>query len=402
VTKIEWTHPPGHKGETLNPVVGCRPIGTGCLNCYAATLVGVRHQHNPKLPKYHGRGLTVLNNERHVFSGKIVLDREVALKPLRWRDPRCVFIASMGDLFYGNEADRRAWTAAGRDGKEFDEELLELTKIVALVFAVAIECPQHRFLLLTKRPDRAAALLNDPEFRRRVGSWLKCNFGQKFGGTIIDCVEYSGPWPVANVAIGCSVSTQKDADENIPYLLACAAAMRFVSYEPAVEAVDFRALNDGKVDALAGAKLRRMGEHNAAGEWDEGDYWMPASARLDWLIVGGESGPKARPFDLDWARSAIKQCAQAKVACFVKQLGAEPEGEFVKCPHCGHIDEVEAFDALGADPGNVFCIKCGKPEFSIERCEHTFQDRHGGDWDEWPEDLRVREWPMPFFGVQAC
>lgn len=414
---IEWTHPPGYRGWTLNPVVGCRPIGTGCLNCYAATMAGTRlaamPQHAAKYADLTVRGERAVKGRTkpiatHRFNGTVRLDRGAALAPLNMRTPTCFFMPSMGDPFYGNEADRRAWLAEGRDAAEFDALVAELTKMLALVFAVAADRPQHRFLLLTKRPDRAAAVLRDPEFRRRVGSWIKCNFGEKFGGTVLDDIDYRGPWPIPNVGIGCSVSTQKDADELIHHLLACPAAMRFVSYEPAVEGVDFAqwtkqssivhlsldvagALKNESFDGFTddkGLPLSRDAARRGLIELlQDGVAMMPMGKcdahdpkkgcpghrkpRIDWLIVGGESHPAkgvARPFDLAWARSAIAQCALAGVACFVKQLGSAPEDTIRDC-----TDEYETVD--------------------IE-----LKDRKGGDWSEWPEGLRVRQFPDGFFG----
>ena len=386
-TKIEWTHPPGYRGVTLNPVVGCRPISAGCLNCYAATMAGQRLQHMPQ-SKAKYSGLTVLNNGRHAFNGVLRLDRDAALKPLSWREPRCIFACSMGDIFAGSDSDQKA----GADEVPFE--------FLDLVFAVAALTPQHRYLLLTKRPDRAAEYLNGPDRALRI-----VRESRRLGEHIIRCGarsktptyarvksvlrgspdehgihQWRMPWPLPNVAIGCSVSTQADADRDIPHLLACPAAMRFVSYEPALERVDFEG-EDG--DWLHPHPLPR------GGGWDEEDddlddpdrsLWEnqhddrdarcsiclpdePWMNPIDWIIVGGESGPNARPFDLAWARYAVKQARAAGVACFVKQIGAHPT-----------LDGVEITGV---------------------------RDSHGGDPAEWPEDLRVREWPSEFFAQEG-
>lgn len=373
-TKIEWTHPPGYRGVTLNPVVGCRPISAGCLNCYAATMAGQRLQHMPQ-SKAKYSGLTVLNNGRHAFNGVLRLDRDAALKPLSWREPRCIFACSMGDIFAGSDSDQKA----GADEVPFE--------FLDLVFAVAALTPQHRYLLLTKRPDRAAEYLNGP--RREM---LICGAAQGIDDR--HRTRLPGGWPLPNVAIGCSVSTQADADRDIPHLLECPAAMRFVSYEPALEQIDFGewlrqsrtahlglsvegALRNRSFDGYTDDNGRPLTRDQARAELealrDRGVKMLPMgecdrfssetgcpghpNPRIDWLIVGGESGPNARPFDIEWAGSAVEQCMVAGVPCFVKQMGARP-----------------------------VCVEPIK-----------FVDKHGSDLAEWPEDLRVRQWPEAFF-----
>ncbi|MDQ6809674.1 MAG: phage Gp37/Gp68 family protein [Verrucomicrobiota bacterium] len=80
-------------------------------------------------------------------------------------------------------------------------------------------------------------------------------------------------------------------------------------------------------------------------------------AGIDWVIVGGQSGPRAQPFDLAWARDIMQQCRERNVPLFVKQFGSAP--------------------FLNGEPIHL-------------------QDGHGGDWQEWPEDLRCREFPEAF------
>ena len=144
---------------------------------------------------------------------------------------------------------------------------------------------------------------------------------------------------------------QEEADRDIPKLLATPAAKRFVSYEPALDAVDFR---------------RWLYPRCPCGQKAPCDLHadLPRPA-LSWLICGGESGPKARPFDIAWARSAVAQCKVAGVACFVKQLGAKPEWN-------------DPEPAL-SEPPYWMPIK--------------LRDRAGADPSEWPRDLRVQEWP---------
>jgi protein gp37 len=138
----------------------------------------------------------------------------------------------------------------------------------------------------------------------------------------------------SNVRLLITVCNQEEADRDIPKLLAL-PCMNGASYEPALDVVDFK-LDHLKRHAIDGNGVRR----------------------LDWLIVGGESaqgGALARPFDLAWARSTVAQCKAAGVSVFVKQLGSNH-------------------------------WKLGDPL-------HGIRDRAGAEPAEWPEDLRVREFP---------
>ena len=150
------------------------------------------------------------------------------------------------------------------------------------------------------------------------------------------------------VWLGTSIADQKTAGEWISHLLgADGFAKRFISAEPLVGPVDF----------------------NACGAWHPSMHDLYLEG-IDWVIVGGESGPGARPFDLAWARKIVEQCAHAKVPCFVKQMGARAW--------------------CGSDESDVW-------EVDTERRVLATKDKKGGDWSEWPADLRVREFP-----VDAC
>jgi protein gp37 len=163
--------------------------------------------------------------------------------------------------------------------------------------------------------------------------------------------EWQDGRPPRNVWLGVSVENQAMADRRIPELLQIPAKVRFVSYEPALEAVDFHLWKSGI-------------QHRDDFTGNPSDpTWMD---QVTWVIVGGESGPQARPFNIEWARSTIAQCKEAGVACFVKQMGND----------------------IRYGPNNTV-----PPE--------KFHDNKGGDMDEWPEDLRVREWPSTQHQVEA-
>lgn len=159
-------------------------------------------------------------------------------------------------------------------------------------------------------------------------------------------------WPFPNAWLGVSVEDQANADRRLPVLLATPAAVRFVSAEPLLGPVDLR--------RYLGTTLPKPYA-----------VLVPVDAGpprgLDWIIIGGESGPKARPCDVAWIRSLVKQCRAADTACFVKQAGAFP---LSACDHFG----VKQIDLGG-------------------KWRHVLRDGKGGDPSEWPADLRVREMP---------
>jgi protein gp37 len=170
------------------------------------------------------------------------------------------------------------------------------------------------------------------------------------------------------VWLGVSVEDQKRADERIPHLLQCPAAVRFLSCEPLLEAVDLRVVgNDGQLayDVLAGMWRAVDGTPFDGGYLPR----MASKGAIQWVICGGESGPRARPFYLGWAASMLEQCQGANVPFFMKQVGASPV-------------------VRGPSPGTT-----ARPV--------GFNDNHGGDPAEWPECLRIREWPMPHASVAA-
>lgn len=155
-------------------------------------------------------------------------------------------------------------------------------------------------------------------------------------------------WPLPNVWLGVSVEDQPTADERIPLLLQTPAAVRWVSYEPALAAVDF--------SSWLWLEWQRPETYGDLGD---------AGPMISWLAVGGESGPGARPCHVNSIRSARDQCHAAGVPCFIKQVGSRPFGPRVN----GHPDNI-----LG---------------------EWPLKSRNGANPAEWPEDLRVREWPTP-------
>lgn len=280
---IEWTE------ATWNPIAGCTPVSPGCLNCYAATMSHRLDMMGQK--KYHS--LTVLHGGQRTFNGKISFDDDALTIPLKRKKPTTYFVNSMSDLFH--------------EGVPFE--------FVDKVFAVMALCPQHVFQVLTKRPERMA------EYLARTGKSIKFmeaaarGLGYTLQFDSLDGKKFSMcKWPLPNVWLGASVENQKCADERIPHLLRCPAAVRFLSCEPLLGPVDLANIRhaDGfhVTDALSGETV-----------------YLPTTcidaeeSSIDWVIVGGESGHNARPMHPDWARSLRDQCQAAGVPFFFKQWG---------------------------------------------------------------------------------
>ncbi len=318
-----------------NPLRGCSRVSEGCRNCYAERQAARYGQHIGQ--PYHG--LSSFENGQPRWTGEVRLVESALTDPLRWREPRRVFVNSMSDLFHKRVPD--GW--------------------IDRVFAVMARAPKHTFQILTKRPERMRAYcdgLTSAEGARRLAVAIAREFAGDHDGRTQDVMDSllrrgGDRLPLPNVWLGTSVENQPTADERIAHLLATPAAVRFVSYEPALGPVDFARCLPGPGPGEKASALQR---------WTNGS----GSTGLDWIIVGGESGPGARPFDVEWARSTIAACKAAGVACFVKQLGARP-----------HDGEEPDHNPNGAD----------KPRW------WRLRDRKGGDPSEWPEDLRVREFP---------
>lgn len=331
MTKIEWVrNSDGSLGKTWNPVVGCSIVSPGCTNCYAMrmasrleamarTQAGEREDSTQPLgPLAHYLYTTQPSKAGPVWTGKLALaPANILLEPLRRKKSTMWFVNSMSDLFHESVPDE--W--------------------IDRVFAVMALCPQHTFQVLTKRSARMRAYLN----------WTRAKLGRqtelqaavidiaRAGGLDIDGLEVaeararvSGAGAVGsvlpNVWLGVSAERQKEYDERKDDLRNTPAAVHFFSFEP-----------------LLGPIV--------------GDYFG------EWSIVGGESGPGARPFDLEWARSIVAQCKTADVACFVKQLGSHPVDSARPCAPADH-----PLRLIG-------------------------KSKKGGDQAEWPPELRVREMP---------
>ncbi len=296
-TSIEWTE------KTWNCLRGCSRVSPGCVNCYAERIAArfARSDMGPAewtarsegkdLPPFFGFATKV--NGHPAWTGKVELIEDKLKEPLSWKKPCRVFVNSMSDLFHENLPD----------------------EAIDRMFAVMALCPQHTFQILTKRADRMLKWFQGDGRDR----WEDHVYRRAYAMSAVHGRSVPAGWPLRNVWLGVSVENQKYADERIPLLLQTPAAVRFVSYEPALGPVDFeRIANPGNlaegqpyIHALRGYAWVTHGE----------DYYDVCNidGQLNWIIVGAESGPGARPFEEEWARSIRDQCVAAHTAFFYKQ-----------------------------------------------------------------------------------
>jgi protein gp37 len=281
-TKIAWTD------ATWSPIVGCSKCSPGCDNCYAETVAA-----SARLQQFEQYRDVIADGR---WNGKTSLVGKMLDKPLHWKRPRRIFVCSMSDLFHESVPD--GWRLA--------------------VFSVIKKCPQHTFQILTKRASDMHRFMS-----------------------------YFFPEPLPNVHLGVTVENESNL-WRVDELLKTPAAKRFVSIEPMLGPVDLRTALythrcgmcewvgfDGEVteeDEDENAICPNCGQPGLGKRmdflWNPGVAACEAERRceknqhcpIDWVIVGGESGPNARPMDPDWARSIRDQCAAAGVAFFMKQM----------------------------------------------------------------------------------
>lgn len=304
-TRIEWCDATANPIRAAIPVDGisghyCEKISPGCAKCYASTL-----QTRFRMPGFPG----VTRDDQTTWTDGVMsngvtpyLDADVLQKLTRGRKPKRVFLGDMTDIFGWWVPD--AW----------------LDQIFA-----AMACSPNTFLILTKRPERMREYMESrsksmrhwDEAARQLGLALVLEFHATAYSRPIGLV----PFPLPNVWLGVSAEDQKRWDERVPILEQTPAAGRFVSAEPLLGPINMDFIH-----------------HD----------WV---TEIDWVIFGGESGRGARPCRVEWIRDGLRQCREAGVAPFVKQLG------------------------------------------SIPQPRDMVRHKKGGDMTEWPEDLRVREFP---------
>lgn len=254
-TGITWTN------ATWNPIRGCTRVSEGCRHCYAETLAARHAVHQGEPGPFHGFAET--RNGEARWTGRVELQPHLLDVPLRWKQPRRIFVNSMSDLFHESLVD----------------------EAIDCVFRVMQKAHWHTFQILTKRAERMRYYTN--------------KLGADYRGV-------PGPIPLPNVWLGVSVEDQRAADLRIPNLLRSKAAVRFVSAEPL--------LGDLVLDGLRGATVQHVSIAPAKTD------------RIDWVIAGGESGSERRPSEVAWYEGLAAQCSAAGVAFFMKQDGGPRPG----------------------------------------------------------------------------
>lgn len=293
----------------------CERCSPGCDNCYSETFQSRCLPHN-------GTGLPFDRRSRDLV--EYFLYEEVLLQPLKWRKPRKVFVCSQTDLF----------------GDWVPDEWIDR------IFAVMALCPHITFQVLTKRAERMERYLKDEFLAVRVDAFAwelleqtvdPLNHMSKDARALAQDMEDG---PLSNVHLGVSVENQEQR-KRIEHLRRTSAAVRFLSVEPLLEDL---------------GTLELSGIH--------------------WTIIGGESGPGARPCDLEWICGIVRQCKAAGTKCFVKQWGSVPVITVCRQDHYEWGEQ-------------------NHPELWRVHLKH----KKGGDPSEWPEDIRVREFPEIAMGA---
>lgn len=312
-SKIQWTH------HTFNPWRGCTKVSEGCAHCYAESMSA----RNPAVLGEWGPTGT-----------RVVAAESYWREPAKWNRAaeaaggrRRVFCASLADVFEDwpgtmSAADGAALFACNECGAWRTMERMchgpsahypvTMDDARERLFKLIGATPYLDWLLLTKRPENVVRLT-----RRAIDPFYAPGGNGAAEPNGLDAAAFGDLYP--NVWLGTSAENQRRLDERAPHLLRVPARVRFVSAEPLLGPLD----------------LRR---------------WLDPVRGVNWVIVGGESGAGARPFDPDWARVIVDQCQDAGVACFVKQMGQNPVGLTVR--------------------------------------------KKGGELDDIPADLRVREFPQ--------
>lgn len=351
-TAIEWTD------RTWNPVTGCTKVSPGCNNCYAENIA---HRFNGSKAFPNGFDVT-LHDER--------IDQ-----PYRWKKPARVFVNSMSDLFHKDVPD------------------LFITK----VFDVMEANPQHTFQVLTKRPARMRSFV-----QQREEQWRE--YAAKFDGCPTEAMRNSpaAKWareraatPPANIWLGVSVENQKWADIRIPALLETPAAVRFLSCEPLLGPID-----------LCGPIVPGRGRPKLTYWLDGRPGWGPdqtddrgrvfqelaVGPRIDWVIVGGESGHGARAMHPDWARTIRDECVHSGVPFFFKQFGEWGPAPFI----------VRVCDPDAGWKGTEEELAAAKADSEARGATHV----HTGNWLEedgereyWLHEIGHKPWSLERVGL---
>lgn len=358
-TAIEWTQRnDGTPGFSANPlkyrrksdgkvVWGCVKTSPGCANCYAEA-IALRFDRGKLFNAKNMEELEPFLDQKELQQ----IRHAKKIQGVEVSGSRC-FLGDMTDIF----------------GEWVPNEMLDH------LFVTLSLRQDVTFQLLTKR----AARLRDYMTSRDLGVIFETE-QQDFANlrafaeptpAQIDVgthnllaahgVRRDPPWPLPNVHLGVSVENQEQAKNRITELLKIPAAVHWVSAEPLLSAVDFTHWLYSDYDRYC--RDDRFGIPRDA-----------SRAKLDWIVAGGESGLNARPCNIEWIRDIVRQCQAASVPVFTKQLGSQP-----------YIDH-------SPEPAATIARKHGVGPLVAEFL--NLQDKKGGNPEEWPSDLRVREFPQ--------
>lgn len=375
-SRIEWTD----MGWPI--ALGCDKITNGCRGCYAEREDNRWHAYR------YGEAFVpwFKRAQREAGRSPIKLFPDKLDYPRHWQQPDECYCGHPPEWhnWKPQEGEPACWTASERgvrcecEGyvrrplRIFVDALSDLfhedvpMSFLLDVWRVMADCPQHEFQILTKRPWNAAAFTND---------------------------VLEGP-PLPNVDIGTSITGERESGPYLDWLSQINAAVRFVSYEPALRAFDFRPwLPAGTVTCTCEGPMHRNANPRCAVN-------KRYRVGIDWLVIGAESGPEARPFHLEWAADAARQAQDAEVPVFVKQLGAHPRVGYYA------VGDVKRWAMH--QPRMV----ARKPDGSryVKRrdgvaSEDAYLDVHlanvGRNLDDFPIELRVREFPQRKGGWRA-
>lgn len=336
-TDIEWTD------KVWNVTRGCSRRSPGCGGGTPGPLKGGCYAERMAIrmsgPGQAYEGLVESTPSGPRWTGKMRLVWDKLLEPLSWRKHQRVFVNSMSDLFHEALTD-----------DDIDH-----------VFATMLACqvlegvPRHAFQVLTKRAERMAAYFAAGQ-DALLTRWGKAGdgriimdnadiyFSEYVEGQRENTAPNNVPWPLPNVWLGVSVEGRRFLS-RLDSLRRAPAAVRFVSFEPLLEDI---------------------GPANLSG--------------ISWAIVGGESGPGARPFAVDWARSLVNQCREQGTLPFVKQMGS------IWAAETGAMKPLDKPVLDARLPGGELHVTQAR-------------DTKGGHMPNWPEDIRVREIPASVAGV---
>jgi protein gp37 len=348
-THIQWAD------HTFNPWIGCTKVAPGCAHCYAEADMDKR-RHRVKWGPNGTRSRTTDDYWRQPLKWEKAAAFHNAEFLGREKYPR-VFCGSLND--WAEDWDGPIVDAKGRQlfhhpehvgayqSKDVGEPPVTMDDLRRDLFSLIDKTPNLTWLLLTKRISDAKYMIpvtSNPSCTRCQGDgcdaeeWLPFSHGMA-PHPCRDCIKRDNLW------LGTSISDQETADAAVLELLKCRdlAAKLFLSLEPMLGPVDLSPwIETDQPDGACPVCGEIRCEHGPA---------------IDWVIVGGESGPNARPCKLAWIEDIVGQCREAGVSCFVKQWGANAE------------------ETHG-------CHRKAK-----------LRDPKGGDPSEWPERIRLREVP---------